>query len=277
MRRITALLLLILGFVGFNSCDNNKETPPEIPPYESMVIDFNQFSSDEKSALNTDNTAINFIAAGTTILVWNTTLTLTLVVPITSFYASFQNEPEFLGDGTWQWKYDVPGFGNAYHARMTGKLMEDHIKWEMYISRTGIVNPHEEFLWFEGTSDFDGNGGQWILYHSYDVQEAMLQIDWSKTNNQVGSVKYTYVMESNNGEVNQLTAGSYLQYGLTDADLNAFYRIEYNQRSREATDVKNVDIEWSLTEYYGRIKSEHYFQDDLWHCWDNQGYDTECE
>jgi hypothetical protein len=278
MRKITVLfLLLILGFVGFNSCDKNKETAPEIPPYESMVIDFDKFSSDEKSALETSTSAINFITAGLTIVVWNTTLTVTLAVPIASFYASFQNEPEFLGDGTWQWKYDVPGFGNTYHARMTGKLMGDHVKWEMYISKSGIVAPHDEFLWFEGTSDYDGTSGQWTLYHSYEVQEAALQIDWKKTSDEVGDIKYTYVRESDNGVNNQLTKGSYLQYGLTDADLNAFYRIEYNQRDSDASDIKNVDIEWSLTGLYGRIKSQHYYNDDLWHCWDSQGLDTECE
>lgn len=278
MRKITVLfLLLIFGFVGFNSCDKNKETAPEIPPYESMVIDFDKLSSNAKSALETDTTALNLFTAGLTIVVWNTTLTVTLAVPIASFYASFQDEPEFLGDGTWQWSYDVPGFGNTYHARMTGKLMGDHVKWKMYISRTGLIGSHDEFLWFEGTSDYSCTSGQWILYHSYEVQEAALKIDWKKSSDEIGDIKYTYVRESNNGLGNQLTAGSYLQYGLTDADLNAFYRLEYNQRNSDAKDIKNVDIEWSLTGYYGRIKSKHYYDDELWHCWDSKGYDTKCE
>ncbi len=280
MRRISAILVLIsLGLIGFNSCKNdNKETPPELPPYESMAIDFSQFGTDGKAAidLNTDTTMINFAAAGLTVFFWNVTLTITLVVPVAAFYASFQNEAEYLGNGMWQWKYDVPGFANTYKARLTGKLQDNSVKWEMYISRTGI-NAHDEFLWFEGTSDFDGNGGQWILYHSYAVQEAVLQIDWEKTNDEIGDIKYTYIRESDNGDDNQLTSGSYLQYGLKDADLNAFYSIEYNQRNRDSSDMLNVDIEWSLTEYYGRIKAQHYFQDDDWHCWDSQGYDAVCE
>jgi hypothetical protein len=278
MRKIAVLfLLLVLGFIGFNSCDKNKETAPKIPPYESMMIDLDMFSSKEKSALESDTTAINVLTAGLTILVWNTTLTVTLAVPIASFYASFQNEPEFLGDGTWQWSYDVQGFTNTYHARMTGKLMGDYVKWEMYISCTGLIGSHDEFLWFEGTSDYAGTNGQWILYHSYEVQEQTLKIDWKKVDDEIGDIKYTYVRESNSGIKDQLTVGSYLQFGLTDAELNAFYRLEYNQRDSDASDIKNVDIEWSLTEYFGRIKSQHYYGDDLWHCWDSKGYDTKCE
>jgi hypothetical protein len=242
-----------------------------------MAIDFSKFST--KSAATTEGeTKHNIIAAGLTVLFWNVTLTVTLVVPVAAFYQSFQHEAEFLGDATWQWKYDGTGMANTYKARLVGKIRSDDIKWEMYLAKEGI-GAHEEFLWFEGTSNLDGNGGQWTLYHSYAVQEAVLQIDWEKTGDEVGNIKYTYIRESSNGDSKQLTSGSYLTYGLTDAELDAFYEIEYNQRDRDTTDMLNVDIEWSTTEYNGRIKAPHYiqFQDDLWHCWDSLGYDVDCE
>jgi hypothetical protein len=160
---------------------------------------------------------------------------------------------------------------------MTGTIRAEDVKWEMYISKSGI-GEHPEFLWFEGTSDLDGDGGQWILYQSYAVQEAALQIDWSKTGDEVGSVKYTYIKETDNLlEPQQLTEGSYLQYGLTDDVLNAFYNIDYNTRDRADSANYQVNIEWSTTAYNGRIKAEHYFHNANWHCWDSLGFDTSCE
>lgn len=276
---ISGLLIFSIGLIGFNSCEKNSDTPPEIPPYESMAIDFSNLTTGTKTATTAEEgTKINFAAAGLTVLFWNVTLTVTLVVPVTAFYQSFQHEAEFLGNATWQWKYDGTGFANTYKARLVGKVRSEDVKWEMYLAKEGI-GAHEEFLWFEGTSDLDGNGGQWILYHSYAVQEAVLQIDWEKTGDKIGNIKYTYIRESSNGDPKQLTDGSYLTYGLTDAELDAFYNIEYNQRDRDTLDNLNVNIEWSTTVYNGRIKAAHYFPNDpdSWHCWDSLGFDVVCE
>lgn len=280
MKKILLSILFVgFGAVLFNSCEKNNEEPPQMPPYESMAIDFSKFTTEDKSTADfaTDTTAINFFSAGLTVLVWNTVLTGTLIVPVATFYQALNHTPVYLGDRVWEWKFDGTGFANTYHARLTGTIRENDVKWEMYISKSGI-GAHGEFLWFEGTSDLDGNGGQWILYHSFMLQEAILQIDWEKTGDEIGSVKYTYIRESENVlEPQQLTVGSYLEYGLTEADLNAFYNIIYSTRDRSASTNLEVLIEWSTTEYNGRIKAEHYFQDTDWHCWDSLGYDAICE
>ena len=274
MKKLLSIVLIGAFLFGTFSCEDNKETAPEIPPYESMAVDFSQFTTENKSA--GDTTQLNYVAAGLTVFVWNVTLSVTLAVPLTVFYHSFQYEPEFMGDATWEWKYDGTGLANTYKARLVGKVMSDVVQWQMFISKEGI-NAHEEFLWFEGTSNLAGDGGQWTLYHSYTIQEAVLQIDWEKTGDEIGNIQYTYIRESDNGDPNQLTDGSYLTYGLQDDYFNAFYNIQFNNRNEAASAVKNVNIEWSTTEYYGRIMAPHYYQgDDSWHCWDNMGYDMVC-
>ena len=271
MKKLFSIVLIGTLLFGSYSCENNKETAPEIPPYESMAIDFSQFTTKAAG----DTTQLNYVSAGLTVFVWNVMLTGTLVVPVAAFAHSFQYEPEYMGDATWEWKYDVTGFVNTFKARMVGKIISDVVQWEMYISKEGI-DPHEEFLWFEGTSNLAGDGGQWIIYHSYALQVPVLQIDWEKTGDEVGNIQYTYIRESDNGDQSQLTAGSYLTYGLTDNYFNAFYNIQFSNRSAPA-ETKTVNIEWSTTEYYGRIKAPHYFQgDNNWHCWDNTGYDMVC-
>ncbi len=271
--------LLVIAFLSFitTSCEKNEDikTAPELPPYESMKVDFGKMADNNKSVTEI-NSNINFLAAGTTVAVWNIMLTGTLLVPVTAFAHSFSVQPTYLGDLKWQWSYDVNGFAATYKARLTGIIRTNDVKWEMYIAKEG-VGAHEEFLWFEGTSNLDGNSGKWILYHSYEVQEAVLQIDWQKEADKVGDIKYTYIRESNNGSQGQLAYGSYLNYGLLDATFDAFYTVHSVTREYHAEGFNDVFIEWSTTAYYGRIKAMHYFHDDLWHCWDANGLDATCE
>jgi len=272
------LLLFVFGVFLCQSCDkSDKETAPQLPPYESMAIDFGEFTTNSKSALDikTTETKVNFTVSTLTVGYWNLVLGITLAVPVVTFYQVINQTSKNIGDKTWQWEFDGTGLANTYHARLTGTIRTNDIKWEMYVSKSGI-DAHDEFLWYEGTSALDGNSGQWVLYHSYALQEAVLRIDWSKTGNEVGSVKYTYVRISDNGEANQLTNGSYLQYGFTGNTSNAFYTIVYNTRNSAENDMA-VNIEWSTTEYNGRIKALHYFKNSDWHCWNNMGYDIVCE
>ncbi|NJO89752.1 MAG: hypothetical protein HC831_12985 [Chloroflexia bacterium] len=271
--------LLVIAFLSFiaTSCEKKEdvETAPVLPPYESMKVDFGKMANGKKSVTDI-NSSVNFAAAGITVGVWNVMLTLTLAVPVGAFAHSFSTEPVYLGDLKWQWSYDVNVFGGKYNARLTGTIRTNDVKWEMYIAREGI-NSFPEFLWFEGTSDLDGNSGQWVLYHSYEVQEAVLQIDWQKEADQIGDVKYTYIRETDNGSQDQLANGSYLNYGLQDATFNAFYTIHSVTRANLATEgFKDIFIEWSTTTYDGRIKSELYYGDTDWHCWDTEGLDIIC-
>jgi len=276
----TIKFLLLFGFVVvlISSCEkNNQDEAPQLPPYESMVVDFSKFTTTDKSAPGNEetNTSGNYTLSAITVGYWNLVLGLTLAVPVASFYQSLSHSPVYLGNKTWQWEYNCTGLANTYHSRLLGIIRDSDIKWEMYISKDG-VGSHGEFLWYEGTSNLDGMDGQWKLYHSYADQEGVLQIDWSKTGDEIGEIKYTYIHVADNADPNQLTAGSYLSYGLTENDLNTFYTVVYNTRNRTEEDM-TVKIEWSSTEYNGRIKAEYYFLDSLWHCWDSQGSDVVCE
>lgn len=279
MKKFTiSLAVLFLAVVLLNSCEKKDEKPPELPPYNSMAIDFSKLSNDTKSTdgINlTDASKLNFALSAITVSYWNFILGVTLAVPVASFYKSFDTEPTYLGNKKWQWGYTVTTIGGNYNARLIGTIGQSDVTWEMYISKSGIGG-FEEFLWFEGTSNLDGKSGQWILNESPLEKQAVLQIDWTRTSDVVGNVKYTYIRESDNGIVEQLSNGSYLNYGLAEGDYNAFYTIHYNTRDKEANPFMNVNIEWSTTVYNGRIKAEHYYSNTDWHCWDSLGSDAVC-
>jgi hypothetical protein len=282
MRKVAMLIagitLLMPLFIG---CEKTDEQAPKLPPYGSMFIDFSTFKVQTKlgnADLNSVNlgsvtTNQNWTFAAGNVVFWNVLLTINLVVPVTAFSAAISQEPTYLGKAKWEWTYNLTGLLSAYAAHLTGEIRENDIKWEMYITNTG-TDSFTEFKWFEGTSDLDGKGGQWILYHSYQFPEPLLQIDWMASGEDAAEIKYTYVRELNNNREVDPFYGSHLTYGLQESYYNAYYYIHFWEAITQQ--FVDVDIEWNTTLYYGHVKALHRFQDLNWHCWDNHGMDIDC-
>lgn len=279
MKSLAINSVLILSTVLiFNTCQKDNTKAPTLPPKETMSVNFSIPAKAAKSGEKSDPAKINYSVSALTTGYWNTVLGITLAVPVAAFYKSFENSPAYLGNNSWQWKYSVIVLAGNYDARLVGTIRQNDVKWEMYVSKSGIGS-FNEFLWFEGTSSLDGNGGQWILYESPTTNEKVIQIDWTITNDKAGNIKYTYIRESSNGDSNQLSVDSYINYGLQEGAYNAFYNIHYNIRSNEANPFYDVIIEWSTTQYFGHIKAGNYFNDSAdpqWHCWDENGNDVTC-
>jgi hypothetical protein len=276
MKKIIILLLVITVILpAFYSCDDEEsEKAPLLPPVESMNIDFSHFSGDSKSDAELKTTT-NFGWAALTVYFWNVTVGSIIAVPVAAFNTVFylSGNPEYLGNSKWQWSYTVNGFAGAYTARLTGEVRSDNVKWEMYITKTGI-GAYPEFKWFEGTSSLDRNTGQWTLYHSYQYQEEVLVVDWLRINGEFSQITYTYVRDLNDNRVTDNYDGSYIRYGVQDGDYNAYYRVHAYAPS--ITNFADTYIEWSTTQYFGHIKAYHIYQDNNWHCWDNIGNDVDC-
>lgn len=264
-------IVLVFSLCGaiFTSCKKDKGDPPVLPPAETMAIDFSNFSTGKKSAemmsgtKGTENS--NFEFAATVAGIWKLIIGTTLAVPVNSFKAAIGKEPVYLSDKTWQWSYELTVGGNTYKARLTGQNADTRYLWKMYIARDG-TNGFSEFVWFEGESKSDGTGGQWVLKRSAAVQEPLLQIDWTKSGTDIGSVKYTYLQ-------NDGLKGSYIEHGLTSADLNAFFTIYYFNGVK----FSNVKIEWNTTTKNGRVQSLEYVGDSNWYCWDSNKINVTCQ
>ncbi|OFX86406.1 MAG: hypothetical protein A2W99_13535 [Bacteroidetes bacterium GWF2_33_16] len=274
MKKTIAFLLAIAILIpAFTGCDEDEtDKAPELPPYESMVIDFSNFSGDAKATPDLKTTT-NFGWAALTVYFWNVTVGSVIAVPVAAFYTSFNQTPTYLGDKKWQWSYTVNGFAGAYTARLTGEVRTDDVKWEMYITKIGI-GAYPEFKWFEGTSSLDRNTGQWTLYHSYQYQEEVLVIDWLRIDGEFSQITYTYVRELNDNRVTEDFNGSYLTYGLQTGDYDAYYTVHAYAAS--ISEFADTYIEWNTTQFYGHIKADHIYQDTNWHCWDTLGNDVNC-
>lgn len=278
-------LFLVFTLVFAASCDNSDDGTDEannlaLPPYESMVIDFSDFTDDSNSgksaSLVYDNKAPNgnWFFSRIVVGVWNSALFTTLAVPVASFKSAFAHTPEELGDNKWQWTYSVDGFTSEYTARLTGQVTGEEVLWEMYITKVGI-GAFEEFLWFSGSSAMDGNSGYWLLNESAERPEAMLRIDWERSNDEIGNIRYTWVREMDEQENDDMFKDSYLEYGLQDGDLDAYFNAHaYDSNKQDFSDVR---IEWSRETFVGRVRAFDYFEDEVWHCWDSNGDDVQCE
>ena len=275
---LSAITLLMSAL--FWSCDKKKDTAPTLPPAATMSIDFSNFASPAKSGVYNKefkDVAVsdksNWVTASTVAGFWNLILAVNLVVPVASFEVAVDKTPDYLDNKKWQWSYNFNVIGATYKARLTGEIRTSDVKWEMYISKDG-AGAFSELLWYEGTSNLDGQSGQWTLNNSQTFPEPMLQIDWKATGVDVGYIKYTYIRELKDDRTTDLFKASFIEYGLTTGTLNAFYNV--HQNTGTVNSFNDTSIEWSTTDHNGHIKSNYYFQDLQWHCWNGVGDNVDC-
>jgi hypothetical protein len=281
MNKLFAILLIIILVTGlFPGCEKKKDNPPVLPPVETMKIDFSNFIAPAKSGKIeneikgvTAAEKTNWTLAATVAGVWNTILAVNLVVPVASFAVAVNKTPVYLDNKKWEWKYDFNVIGATYKARLTGQIRTTDVKWEMYISREGI-GAFDELLWYEGTSNLDGKSGQWVLNNSQAFPEPMLQIDWEVEGSSIGNIKYTYIRELKDNRSADPFKNSFIEYGLTTSALNAFYNVHQNTGTPDV--FNDVFIEWSTAGYNGHVKAHYYFQNDAWHCWNENGDNVDC-
>lgn len=271
MKKFLAITL-IFAFAGlfFHSCKKDKGDPPALPPAESMFIDFSNFETGKKSEVSvpkgTETSSWEF-AAGVAFF-WNTVIYTTLAVPVKAFELATSNTPSYVEDKTWQWSYNATVLNVTYKARLTGQIRTSDVQWKMYIAREG-TGGFSEFIWFEGTSDLDGTGGQWTLNQSSQSPVPILRIDWTKTGEAVGMIKCTYV------KTGDAFKDSFIEYGLkSNAPLNAYYTIHiYNSTFQQFYDL---DVEWSPSVHNGRVRCPAHFGNSDWYCWDSNYLNVDC-
>jgi hypothetical protein len=276
---LSVIIIIVFGLNIFPGCKKDKGNPPVLPPAGSMVIDFSNFETQKKSSdLTLDNKGVddvNWAFAATVAGVWKTIIYTTLAIPVGAFKLATDTDPVYLDDNTWQWNYNaslmIGQISTTYKARLTGQIRSNDVLWKMYIAREG-TGAFPEFSWFEGTSNLDGKGGQWILNHSSQFPDPLLRIDWTRNSSAIATIKYTYVRELNNEGTTDPFKDSYIEYGLTSNPLNAYYKIRYFNGIR----FSDVDVEWNTTNHNGRVKAPLAFPTANWYCWDGNLVDITC-
>ncbi len=267
LKRFTSSLLILslLAFVPM-SCSEDDEDPgaaPEIPPLESMAMDFSDFNNGS-TAGRIEEAKTNWGVAAVNVAVWNTILTLNLALPVASFGNAITQEPSFDFDRRlWVWTYDYNFVGRTYSSELTASVSTSTVVWEMNMSEE---NGFQDVTWFTGEMAIDGSSGYWLLNYDAEDPSPKLRVDWEKTGEDIGVITYTNVIE---GDANE---GGYITYERTDnADFDTKYDISLPTRTSD------INIEWNRSTGNGRIMDAVFFQDEEWHCWDDTFEDADCE
>jgi len=269
MKRLLLITLIIsLPAFYFISCKKDKGDPPELPPYNSMVVDFSNFTSLKKSVelsgiKGTESSTWEFAAsvAG----VWSTLITSNINVPLAAFEAAVNHKASYVSENLWQWSYDFNEGSDTFKAKLQGKITTNSVTWKMYITYEGIA-AYKEFLWLEGTSKTDGSGGQWTFKQSPQADVQLFQDDWTKSGDEVTSVKYTYMKNDTNKD-------SFINYlHLTTGNFDSSFKIYFSNGL-----YSESDIEWNVTTKDGRLKCFDYLQDENWYCWDTNKINKICD
>lgn len=262
LRPISYLMMLSFGLlIAFSSCEKAPD-PMELPPTESLVIDWDMFPSNDKKSVDEELSYINWFYSAASIVVWNTVVAANVAIPTVAYGAAFNNEPVYLGEETWEWSYSVTVNQRTVVARLVGaRINNETFSMEMYLTETGNF---EDFKWFEGVIRYDHTEANWTLSQGPENPAQYLDISYQKDfETDVANIRYTVIDPTND------MYNGYIDYGIDPAiDLDAHYTI-----SRGDTITY---IEWNTDTNEGRVKDERQYGDNVWHCWDTLLRDVEC-
>ena len=274
MKKLSFVLILALATILMQSCQKDTLTDPTTDPYagreapqlpsaETFVIPLSPFS-DPKASPKTIN---NWGYSVANVLVWNTALTLHLAIPTLAFYASFQHEGEYQGDGVWLWAYEVNGDdGAAYQAELYGELLaSEEVKWDMYISKAGGWS---QVHWYSGITANDESYANWTLNFNPENPTPFIGIEYQRDNGSgLGAIRYTNIIP----DVPE--NGGYIEYRKA-TDTSSEFDAAYDVYKAEIDNL--LEINWNSVNKNGRVKDAEKYEDEAWHCWGENLRDTEC-
>ena len=260
--------MLILSVMLLNtSCDKEeKGEQPNLPPIETMLLSFDDFPSvDVKADAKIQSYSIDNVSYALNQLVfWNSMVFNTMLMPRLSYEYMLQQEPEYVGNNTWEWTYSFTFEEQEFVATLTGKRINDE-KFSMVMNLSLASVPLAKMKYFEGECSYDHSYAVWEIYEYNDGGSTkVIDIEWSEDPD-IGnaSLKYTYVKQGQE-ETNHAITWTYNP----DATYDMGYFI----------DLQDTDtyIEWNNSTKAGRIKAEGTVGAFDWLCWDYLLHDIAC-
>jgi len=256
-----AMFLIFLG----TSCEQEPEKPV-LPPVSSIIMDFSDFNTQPAVSKHTDLSYKNFLYAYANVALWNTIVTVNLALPVTAYSYALNQDPVYLGDYTWEWSFNFNWNQATYTATLTTERLNNQ-EFSVDMSIKLAADAGKGPTWFDGVVRYDHTHASWNMYkNANNMQVKILEADWNMDyETEAGNMKYTYV------ETGQVETGSYVYFEFFTPDpveLDAAYTI-----SLAAGDIF---IEWNRITKAGRVMSTMFFEDELWHCWNENLMDVEC-
>ena len=257
----------IIAMLIVSSCKKEEVyVKPVLPPATAFIIDFSDFEAGTVKVENSPNTALNFGFSAIQVLVWKTIISVGLAVPVASYNYALEQTPTMVQANKWLWSYSIPVNQDVYTAKLYGTVTSDSVFWEMFISKIAGLGQFADYKWYTGAMDKDVTNGYWFLNDNPTSNLPVLRIDWeSDEPAQTWSIRYMNVVPA--GTEN----GGFILHGVTaNPSFDAFFTI-FNKGQNQTT-----NIEWNKTTIAGRVKAPDFYEDENWHCWDENQQDVDC-
>ena len=245
-RAISYLLILAMGSaIAFSSCSTDPDAM-QLPPAESIVIDWDLFPSQgtTKGLQGDPLTSVNFVYSAGNVLVWSALAAVTTVVPTAAYLAALKDvTPVYQGDNTWHWNYSVPIGFKTYVARLEGSRIDNEtFSMEMYLT---VAGEFEDFLWFDGIIRYDGTQATWTLNNGPALGGGdLLEIKYDRNfDDDIYTTRYTVKDPAND------LYEDYIDFGIdaTATDFDAHFDISLSDTV--------IMIQWDSELGMGQVKS----------------------
>jgi len=261
---ILSVFLVGLLFITSNRCKKEDENPPELPPADAILMDFSDFDNGVPQGKKSVTSYNNFGYSVLTIGVWNTAAAINILIPVAAYAEALHHEAVYLGENSWQWQYSITIAQSTFTVKLISKRISNaQFTLKMLVSKSG-TDGFEDFKWIEGTVRYDRTKANWTIYESPDVSWPVVEIEWTRDwEKDLYTIKYT--CEKPDSDLH----GGTIEHGVTeDPVFDAYYIITFPSNT--------INIEWNRTTKAGRVKSQSYFGNSEWHCWDESLLDVTC-
>lgn len=264
-----SVLFLAATFLIISCQDSTSsldEQPPQLPPSESMNMDFSVFDENTNttsSNLTADNESYShFFNAAIRAMVMEAIVNTNLTIPKTLLKAAENVEPELTDNGEWTWSYTSDANNNNFEIRLVATSgSDDLVNWQMYVTNSALNI--ENALFFEGEVTEDGSTGNWTYYALFgeEAGSEVSQTNWSIESEDQVDLRLE-VLTDRNGNL-----GDYIEYSFNSpVKLATYYNADEDQTS---------EIEWNIETIEGYIIAPNYNNGDQ-ACWNSNFQDIEC-
>lgn len=248
------MLLILMVSVSISCSDSNDVAgdPPVIPESSTMDIDISDFQVQRKNtSAQTDSASFR---ARFTASVLGGVLQVNRI-PALILEAAKNSEPEYMGDGEWQWTYDPPQVGGS--AQLVANTGREEVTWSLYL--TYDQQETDPFLLFSGTSTYDGKEGVWNI-HNIQNGDVVASSNWEITE-ELTSLDMNFYEDGSN------TAIATIAYEF-DGEVRTISLFQAEENT-------TVIVEWNIETKAGFIIAPG-FNGGEKACWDSQFQDVAC-
>ena len=263
---LIAILSVSMILMG-TSCDKEPtEEAPELPPVSSILMDYSDFGQAPAGMKSTAPSSTNFYHAFTSVTFWQWIATVPLAVPVTAYAIALEQEAEYIGNNTWEWSYDVTVNSIDYKVSLTASRQNnEEFTVDMSLNLKDL--PGKGVTWFDGLARYDRTHAAWNLYKVEGLEKVkILDIDWTHNyETEAGNMTYNYVEPGHQEEGSSI----YMEWLTPES-------AAYDAKYAISVSTGDIDVEWNRTTKAGRVMDPVYFEDELWHCWDETLVDVDC-